>query len=107
MPGSTQYSERLGQVLKHSMKQGRSVRILSQHGVRTVRQECLNHIIILNEANLQRVLNEFVLHYNTARPHQGLHQQAPIPPPRVESGSRVHRRDRLGGIIHEYFREVA
>jgi transposase InsO family protein len=79
----------------------------AERWVRTVRQECLDHVIILNEAHLRRVLNEFVLHYNTARPHQGIHQQLPIPPPPAKLGAHVHRRDRLGDILHEYFREAA
>jgi transposase InsO family protein len=79
----------------------------AERWVRTVRQECLDHIIVLNEAHLRRVLNEFVLYYNTARPHQGLHQGLPIPPPPVQSGASIQRRDRLGGILHEYFRDAA
>ena len=79
----------------------------AERWVRTVRQECLDQIIVLNEAHLRRVLNEYDLHYNTARPHQGLQQQLPIPPPLVQSGASIQRRDRLGGILHEYFREAA
>lgn len=79
----------------------------AERWVRTVRQECLDQIIVLNQAHLRRVLNEFVLHYNTARPHQGLQQQLPVPIAQVQSGASVQRRDRLGGIFHEYFRAAA
>jgi transposase InsO family protein len=51
----------------------------AERWVRTVRQECLDHLLILNEAHLRRVLQAFVAYYNTARPHQGLAQQTPIP----------------------------
>ena len=47
--------------------------------VRTVRHECLDKPLILNQAYLARVLGEYVVYYIYARPHQGLDQQAPIP----------------------------
>lgn len=79
----------------------------AERWVRTVRQECLNHLLVLNEDHLRRVLKEYVLHYNTARPHQVIDQQIPIPQVIPGSGNCVGRRDRLGGIIHEYFRDAA
>jgi putative transposase len=79
----------------------------AERWVRTVRQECLDHIIIFNEAHLRSVLREFVAHYNSERPHQGLQQQCPIPQTASPTGHTVRRRDRLGGIIHEYHREAA
>ncbi len=78
----------------------------AERWVRTVRQECLDQIIILNEAHLRHVLNEYVLHYNTARPHQGIRPQAPIPFSSPQHGS-IHCRDGLGGILHDYYREAA
>jgi len=78
----------------------------AERWVRTVRQECLDQLIILNEAHLRQVLKEFVVHYNTARPHQGIQQRSPVPQPALHAGREVHRHDRLGGLIHEYFREV-
>jgi len=53
--------------------------------VRSARHECLDRLLILNEEHLQRVLKEYTDYYNTARPHQGLKQQAPIP---FQPGSR-------------------
>jgi transposase InsO family protein len=40
----------------------------------SVRRECLDHLLILHEKQLQRVLNAFVLYFNRARPHQGILQ---------------------------------
>jgi putative transposase len=88
--------------------------------VRTVRSECLDHILVLNARHLERLLRHYVEHYNHHRPHQGILQQIPV----VESGrrlaavpptiptqghdghfpARIVRRDRLGGLIHEYQR---
>jgi hypothetical protein len=72
--------------------------------VRTAREECLDHILIFNEAHLKRVLNEFIGYYETARPHQGLGQQMPIPRERPSTDGSFKRRKVLGGIINDYYR---
>ncbi len=72
----------------------------------TARRECLDHLLIFGRQHLERVLSEFLDHYHQARPHQGLEQRVPCPPadPIVTLGSQVERRDRLGGLLHEYRR---
>jgi transposase InsO family protein len=85
--------------------------------VRTVRSECLDHLLILNEAHLERVLRSYADHYNGYRPHQGLSQEIPAAEITVlpvgeqnsDDGRRrnrhrrtIRRHDRLGGLIHEY-----
>ncbi|HEY5375688.1 MAG TPA: integrase core domain-containing protein [Polyangiaceae bacterium] len=71
----------------------------------SVRRECLDHIVVLGERHLSRVLKEYCFRYfNTARPHQGLEQRVPTP--------RVLRRRTdpagviaipvLGGLHHDY-----
>jgi putative transposase len=73
--------------------------------VRTVRQECLDHLLVVSRRHLESVLTEYVRHYNHARPHRSLHLIQPIPQdetPRCDAP--IHRRDVLGGIIHEYGR---
>src|SRR5215813_3390047 len=45
--------------------------------LRSVRQECLDHVLILHDRQLQRVLKEYVVYFNQARPHQGIGQQIP------------------------------
>jgi transposase InsO family protein len=75
--------------------------------VRTVRSECLDWLLIFTRRQLERVLSTYVDHYNRQRPHRALDLNAPDPvgelvrlPP---GGLRtVRRRDRLGGLIHEY-----
>lgn len=52
---------------------------VAQHWVRSIRQECLDQLLILNQRHLIGVLKEYTHYYNTARPHQGLDQQFPIP----------------------------
>ncbi len=78
----------------------------AERGVRSVRQECLDHLLILNQRHLWNVLTEYTAYYNAARPHQGLCQQAPIPLI-VSREGRVCCRDVLGGLIHVYYRQAA
>ena len=79
----------------------------AERWVRSVRGECLDRLLIVNEAHLRQILAGYVGHYNQARPHQGLDQQTPIPFARCDPRSPVRRRDVLGGLIHEYSREAA
>jgi putative transposase len=76
----------------------------AERWVRTVREECLDKILILNEAHLRCVLNEFLNYYNRRRPHQGLEQQSPIERPEPLTEGLIQRRKVLGGIINDYFR---
>lgn len=79
----------------------------AERWVRSVRQECLDKLLILGEGHLQRVLTAVVTYYNTARPHQGIDQRCPIP---LESAARdgpIERRDILGGVLHDYYRRAA
>jgi len=75
----------------------------AERWVRTVREECLNHLLIFNETRLRRVLQTFIDYYNTARPHQGLEQQSPVPHPRPTSTGPVQRTMVLG-FISDYYR---
>jgi putative transposase len=75
----------------------------AERWVRTAREECLDHILIVNAAHLRRTLLEFIDYYNASRPHQGIDQQTPIPYP-VPSGGTIQCRNILGGIIHDYKR---
>ena len=77
---------------------------VAERMVRTFRQECLDKILILNEAHLRRVLTEFLTYYNTRRPHQSLDQQSPIERPVPETEGLIQKRRVLGGIINDYFR---
>lgn len=82
-------------------------RTKSQRWVRTVREECLNKLLIINHAHLRRVMREFVAYHNSARPHQGIDQQIPVSPSTPVSFGPVRCRNVLGGIIHDYYRDAA
>jgi transposase InsO family protein len=75
--------------------------------IRFVREECLNKLLIFNEAHLRRVMRDYVEFFNTARPHQGLDQQIPIPKTSGQGNGSVHCRNVLGGILHDYYRDAA
>ena len=75
----------------------------AERWVRTLRQECLDQLLILNEAHLRRVLQAFIDYYNTSRPHQGLAQQTPIPRHQPTFTGPIRRREVLG-IINDYYR---
>ena len=73
----------------------------------TLRRELFDRSLIVNEHHLRRVLTEYLLHYNTARPHRALGQlapaQAPTRPPQINLAEhRIRRKQVLGGLIHEY-----
>jgi putative transposase len=74
--------------------------------LRSVRQECLDHLLILHEKQLQRVLKAYVAYFNQARPHQGIQQQIPQSSgssacPQHE-GTKVVAVPILAGLHHDY-----
>ena len=81
---------------------------VAERFVRTVRAECLDWLLILNRRHLEHVLRVYVDHYNRERPHRALELRPPEPHSQTRSAPReIHRRDRLGGLIHEYYQDAA
>jgi putative transposase len=82
---------------------------IAERFVRTVRSECLDWLLILNRRHLERVLRVYVDQYNRERPHRANEQRAPESDDRRERSpaGKIHRRDRLGGLIHDYYRAAA
>ena len=70
--------------------------------VRTVREDCLDHLLVLSRHHLRTILAEYVTHYNRARPHRGLDLTPPRPAAVAGGAEMIRRRDLLGGLIHEY-----
>ncbi len=78
---------------------------IAERVIRTLRRECLDHLIIINERHLRAVLGEYEVHYNNGRPHRTLDLETPTGPPARASPPRVGRivaRPVLGGLHHEY-----
>jgi putative transposase len=82
---------------------------IAERFVRTLRSECLDWLLILDRRHLERVLRLYVEHYNRERPHRALELAPPLADARhgQRSSAEVRRRDRLGGLIHEYYRAAA
>ena len=73
--------------------------------MRTVREDCLDHLLVFSRRQLEAVLTQYVRHYNVARPHRGLGLEQPVRGPVVSAASgRVIRHDVLGGLVQEYER---
>jgi transposase InsO family protein len=87
----------------------------------TLRRELLDRLLIVNEQHLRRVLTEYLMYYNTARPHRSLgqrrrsrykiadsqltpaHAETCPPEPVNLAEHRIHRKQILGGLAHEYY----
>ena len=80
---------------------------IAERWVGSVRRECLDHLLIVNEAHLHHVLTAYIAFYHEARPHQGLDQRTPVPPADSSGQGPIRRRDRLGGLLRDYYREAA
>ncbi|MEI5098369.1 integrase core domain-containing protein [Streptomyces sp. PmtG] len=76
--------------------------------VQTCRHELLDRTLIWNERHLRHALHQFEPHYNLHRPHRAIVQAAPLraapePLPHAQiTQLKVRRRDRIGGVLHEY-----
>ncbi|MGC9671304.1 integrase core domain-containing protein [Planosporangium sp. 12N6] len=82
---------------------------IMERWVRTCRHELLDRTLIWNQRQLLYVLREYERFYNLHRPHQGIANIRPLQPlpepitdPNQLARLNIHRRDRLGGILHEY-----
>ena len=83
----------------------------AERWVGSLRRECLDRVLIFGRRQLEVVVHDYARHYNEHRPHRALGQRPPLaqPPPVSEPAwgeglalDRLRRRDRLGGLIHEY-----
>jgi hypothetical protein len=68
---------------------------VAERWVRSVREECLDHLIILNEHHLRRVLQEYTMYYNARRPHQGLAQDSPLGLEPISNGCGYFRLEKM------------
>ena len=76
---------------------------VAERVIGTLRRECLDHLIVLNEPHLRAILAEFVRYYNAERPHRTLGLETPIPATRPSTGP-IRSRAVLGGLHHVYDR---
>jgi transposase InsO family protein len=76
---------------------------VAERVIGTLRRECLDHLVVLNERHPSAVLREFTRYYNRARPHRTLRLETPLPMARPSTGP-IRARPVLGGLHHEYER---
>ena len=81
----------------------------AERWVRSIKEEALSRVILFGERSLRHALSAFEAHYHTERPHQGKGNVIlfPVPSQGGERHSPIQRRERLGGLLTYYTREVA
>ena len=78
---------------------------VAERWVGSCRRDLLDHVIVLNERHLKRLMAEYVRYYHEDRTHLGLAKDTPAGRPvatRAGIGSRIHSLPRLGGLHHRY-----
>jgi transposase InsO family protein len=90
---------------------------IAERWVRTVRNECLDHVLVFGRRHLEQILRGYVAHFNAERPHRSLELAAPAGSPRARGSpsagiggspsADIGRRDVVGGLIHEYYAAAA
>jgi putative transposase len=77
---------------------------IAERWVRTVRNECLDHVLVFGRRHLEQILRSYLAHFNAERPHRALQLAAPTGSPRSRGSppAEIRRRDVVGGLIHEY-----
>jgi putative transposase len=76
--------------------------------VRTIKESCLDRMILVGEGSLRRAVAEFIEHYHHERNHQGLGNQLIAPgATRTTGDDRIESRERLGGLLKYYYRPAA
>ena len=82
----------------------------AERWVRSVKEEVLSKLILFGEASLRRALREYLVHFHQERNHQGKGNILLFPSNPASTGLRdepIHCRERLGGILKDYYRLAA
>jgi putative transposase len=75
--------------------------------VRTIKESCLDRMILFGEDALRKCIQEFIAHYHLERNHQGLSNRLIISPPEPAMTGAIQERHRLGGMLNYYYRDAA
>ncbi|MDA0897075.1 MAG: integrase core domain-containing protein, partial [Proteobacteria bacterium] len=108
----TKYTRQFSRLFKdHGIKTIRlppyspNLNAYAERWVRSIKEDCLNHLILLGEGSLRHAVSEYVDFYNHERPHQGLENELVVPRSTktlAEDGVEVN--SRLGGMLNFYYR---
>jgi putative transposase len=83
---------------------------IAERWVRSVPNECLDHVLVFGRRHLEQILRHYVTHHNAERPHRSMDLAPPVASREARGSppsSSVLRRDVLGGLIHEYYEAAA
>ena len=76
--------------------------------LRSIRRECLNHVLVLGERHLRRILTRYLAYYHQARTHLALDKDAPdLRPIELPATGRIVPISEVGGLHHRYIRQPA
>jgi putative transposase len=76
--------------------------------VRTIKESCLDRMILFGEGSLRKAIHEFMAHYHVERNHQGIGNRLITPQePRLRGTGAIQRRQRLGGMLNYYYHQAA
>ena len=104
-PAFARVAEANGILVQRTAYQAPRMNATCERFLGSLRRECLDHVLILGERHLRRVLREYVHYFNHLRPHQGLGQQLPSPArPVLATRGTVQAAPVLGGLHHDYRR---
>ncbi len=98
--------ERAGVRVVRTAFQAPNMNAIAERWVQSVKRECLDQLILFGDDRLRRVLRDYVTHYNTERPHQGI-GNVPIDGERDVGQGDVVVRERIGGVLKHYHRAAA
>jgi putative transposase len=101
---SATLSKTLGVRIVLTPVQAPNANAYAERFVRSIREECLDRLILFGKQRLLRALDEYVAHYYGERNHQGLENELIMPETRPLRGTRVRCRERLGGLLRYYHR---
>jgi hypothetical protein len=71
--------------------------------ISSIRRDVLDHVVVLGEGHLRRLLLSYMTYHNEARTHLLLNKDAPVPS-KVQSIGRIFPKPHLGGLHHQYVR---
>ena len=102
------YLDREGVKPVHCPVRAPNCNAFAERFVRSIKEECLDRMILFGDASLRRALREYAAHYHSERNHQGVGNQLLQPIATVSSiDEPIQCRERLGGMLNFYYREAA
>ena len=108
MDGEDERLGKIGTLRLHAVHLCTHVNAYAERFVRTIKESCLERLVLFGERSLRSAVHEFTQHYLRERHHQGLGNRLILGNNSIEANQgRIRRRVRLGGLLNYYYREAA